>query len=81
MCTRTTTQSTAIKDDVQGQLGGAAEKRSGLVVVCLFLLLCASLWQICAIVGGVFTVAGILDSVIYTGQRKLAKKLELGKDF
>ena len=47
----------------------------------MFLLLCAWLWQICAIVGGVFTVAGILDSVIYTGQRKLAKKLELGKDF
>eukprot|EP00961_Rhodomonas_salina_P206070 2781748-Rhodomonas_salina.1 len=33
---------------------------------------------LCAIVGGVFTVAGMLDSTIYTGQR-LAQKMQLGK--
>eukprot|EP00286_Rhodomonas_abbreviata_P003700 CAMPEP_0181346718 /NCGR_PEP_ID=MMETSP1101-20121128/33479_1 /TAXON_ID=46948 /ORGANISM="Rhodomonas abbreviata, Strain Caron Lab Isolate" /LENGTH=297 /DNA_ID=CAMNT_0023458853 /DNA_START=623 /DNA_END=1516 /DNA_ORIENTATION=+ len=33
---------------------------------------------VCAIVGGVFTVAGMLDSTIYTGQ-KLAQKMQLGK--
>uniref|UniRef100_A0A7S0LUE1 Endoplasmic reticulum vesicle transporter C-terminal domain-containing protein n=1 Tax=Cryptomonas curvata TaxID=233186 RepID=A0A7S0LUE1_9CRYP len=33
---------------------------------------------VCAIVGGVFTVTGIIDSTIYTGQ-KIAKKLQLGK--
>ena len=34
---------------------------------------------VCAIVGGVYTVAGIIDSFIYTGMRSLGKKLELGK--
>lgn len=33
---------------------------------------------VCAIVGGVFTVMGLLDSTIYTGQ-KIAKKMQLGK--
>ncbi|XLS57541.1 hypothetical protein HN51_007296 [Arachis hypogaea] len=37
------------------------------------------LTNICAIIGGVFTVAGILDSSIYYGQRKIMKKVELGK--
>eukprot|EP00300_Choanocystis_sp_HF-7_P005063 c13865_g1_i1.p1 GENE.c13865_g1_i1~~c13865_g1_i1.p1 ORF type:complete len:390 (-),score=68.95 c13865_g1_i1:140-1309(-) len=37
------------------------------------------LTSLMAIVGGVFTVAGVVDSVIYHGQRSLAKKLELGK--
>lgn len=32
----------------------------------------------CAIIGGVFTVAGILDAILYS-TFKLAKKLELGK--
>ena len=34
--------------------------------------------SVCAIVGGVFTVMGLVDSFIYTGQ-KLAKKMQLGK--
>lgn len=34
---------------------------------------------VCAIVGGVFTVAGLVDSFIYTGMRSLKKKVELGK--
>lgn len=34
--------------------------------------------SLCAIVGGVFTVAGILDSIVYQGV-KIAKKIELGK--
>ncbi len=34
---------------------------------------------VCAIVGGVFTVAGIIDSFIYQGMRSLKKKMELGK--
>eukprot|EP01119_Soliformovum_irregulare_P003075 TRINITY_DN13373_c0_g1_i1.p1 TRINITY_DN13373_c0_g1~~TRINITY_DN13373_c0_g1_i1.p1 ORF type:complete len:387 (-),score=108.40 TRINITY_DN13373_c0_g1_i1:25-1185(-) len=33
---------------------------------------------VCAIIGGVFTVAGLVDSFIYTGMR-LKKKIELGK--
>lgn len=32
----------------------------------------------CAIIGGVFTVAGIVDGLVHTGAR-LAKKVELGK--
>eukprot|EP01117_Protostelium_nocturnum_P017237 TRINITY_DN698_c0_g1_i1.p1 TRINITY_DN698_c0_g1~~TRINITY_DN698_c0_g1_i1.p1 ORF type:complete len:376 (+),score=129.04 TRINITY_DN698_c0_g1_i1:114-1241(+) len=34
---------------------------------------------ICAIIGGVFTVAGIVDSFIYTSMKSLKKKVELGK--
>jgi len=34
---------------------------------------------VCAIIGGVFTVASILDSFIYRAERALGKKLELGK--
>jgi len=34
---------------------------------------------VCAIVGGVFTVAGLIDSFIYTTTRSLKKKVELGK--
>uniref|UniRef100_A0A5B6ZLB4 Putative endoplasmic reticulum-Golgi intermediate compartment protein 3-like n=1 Tax=Davidia involucrata TaxID=16924 RepID=A0A5B6ZLB4_DAVIN len=35
--------------------------------------------HICAIIGGVFTVAGIVDSFIYHGQKSLKKKMEIGK--
>lgn len=34
--------------------------------------------SLCAIIGGVFTVAGILDSLVHQGV-KIAKKIELGK--
>jgi len=34
---------------------------------------------VCAIIGGVFTVAGLLDSLIYHSMRSLKKKIELGK--
>ena len=34
---------------------------------------------VCAIVGGVFTVAGIIDNLVYHGMRSLEKKIELGK--
>jgi len=34
---------------------------------------------VCAIIGGVFTVAGIIDSLIYNSMRSLGKKMELGK--
>lgn len=34
---------------------------------------------VCAIVGGVFTVAGIIDSFIYHSMRSIKKKIELGK--
>ena len=34
---------------------------------------------ICAIVGGIFTVAGILDGFIYSAEKTLKKKIELGK--
>eukprot|EP01115_Flamella_aegyptia_P001741 TRINITY_DN1290_c0_g1_i1.p1 TRINITY_DN1290_c0_g1~~TRINITY_DN1290_c0_g1_i1.p1 ORF type:complete len:61 (-),score=28.35 TRINITY_DN1290_c0_g1_i1:72-254(-) len=34
---------------------------------------------ICAIIGGVFTVAGIVDSLLYHSMRSLKKKIDLGK--
>jgi hypothetical protein len=34
---------------------------------------------VCAIVGGVFTVAGMVDGMLYHSQRALKKKIELGK--
>lgn len=34
---------------------------------------------VCAIVGGVFTVAGMLDGMLYHSQKALKKKIELGK--
>ena len=37
------------------------------------------LTNVCAIVGGVFTVSGIVDAVWYTGQKIVRKKMELGK--
>jgi len=37
------------------------------------------LTSVCAIVGGVFTVAGIIDSFVYHSMRSLKKKVELGK--
>lgn len=37
------------------------------------------LTSVCAIIGGVFTVAGLIDSFIYHGSRALARKIELGK--
>lgn len=33
----------------------------------------------CAIVGGVFTVSGIVDATVWAGQRAVRKKRELGK--
>eukprot|EP00250_Pteridium_aquilinum_P028212 c36775_g1_i1 orf=195-1649(+) len=36
--------------------------------------------NVCAIIGGVFTVAGILDSVLH-GAIRMVKKVELGKQF
>ncbi|CDO97460.1 unnamed protein product [Coffea canephora] len=35
--------------------------------------------HICAIVGGIFTIAGIVDALIYHGQKALKKKMEIGK--
>lgn len=35
--------------------------------------------NICAIVGGIFTVSGIIDSFVYHGHRAIKKKMELGK--
>lgn len=34
---------------------------------------------LCAIVGGIFTVAGLIDSMIYYSSRALQKKIDLGK--
>jgi hypothetical protein len=33
----------------------------------------------CAIIGGVFTVAGLIDSLLYHSVRAIQKKIELGK--
>ncbi|KAJ3323873.1 Endoplasmic reticulum-Golgi intermediate compartment protein 3 [Boothiomyces sp. JEL0866] len=35
--------------------------------------------DLCAIVGGVFTVAGMVDGLLYTAEKRLLKKTELGK--
>jgi hypothetical protein len=35
----------------------------------------------CAIVGGVFTVSGIVDSFVYQGQKLVKKKMDLGKQY
>jgi hypothetical protein len=35
--------------------------------------------SMCAVVGGVFTVAGIVDGLIHSGRAALKKKVELGK--
>ncbi|GAA0140838.1 hypothetical protein LIER_02115 [Lithospermum erythrorhizon] len=37
------------------------------------------LTNVCAIVGGIFTVAGIVDSFVYHGHKALKKKREIGK--
>ncbi|KAJ8530841.1 hypothetical protein K7X08_023722 [Anisodus acutangulus] len=37
------------------------------------------LTNVCAIVGGVFTVSGILDTFIYHSQKAIKKKMELGR--
>jgi hypothetical protein len=37
------------------------------------------LTNLCAIVGGVFTVAGMIDGALYHGGRVIKKKMELGK--
>ena len=34
---------------------------------------------LCAIIGGVFTVAGLVDKIFYTSSRLLEEKLQLGK--
>jgi hypothetical protein len=34
---------------------------------------------VCAIIGGVFTVAGIIDSFLYHGLRSVQTKINLGK--
>jgi len=34
---------------------------------------------VCAIIGGVFTVAGLIDSIIYHSARALKKKIDIGK--
>ncbi|KAF6041558.1 ERGIC3 [Bugula neritina] len=37
------------------------------------------LTSLCAIIGGVFTVAGLIDAAIYHSVRSIQKKIELGK--
>eukprot|EP01102_Stenamoeba_stenopodia_P022764 TRINITY_DN9614_c0_g1_i1.p1 TRINITY_DN9614_c0_g1~~TRINITY_DN9614_c0_g1_i1.p1 ORF type:complete len:388 (-),score=70.92 TRINITY_DN9614_c0_g1_i1:65-1228(-) len=37
------------------------------------------LTSLCAIIGGVFTVAGLIDSFVYHGSRELKKKIAIGK--
>lgn len=34
---------------------------------------------VCAIVGGIFTVAGMIDAILYQSSRALKKKIDLGK--
>jgi len=39
----------------------------------------AFLTQICAIIGGVFTVTGLIDALVYHGGNTFARKMEIGK--
>jgi hypothetical protein len=39
----------------------------------------AFLTGICAIIGGIYTVSGILDSFIFVSVRSIRKKIEMGK--
>lgn len=39
----------------------------------------AFLTQICAIIGGVFTVTGLLDGLVYHGHNTFKRKMEIGK--
>eukprot|EP01094_Clydonella_sp_ATCC50884_P007129 TRINITY_DN1630_c0_g1_i1.p1 TRINITY_DN1630_c0_g1~~TRINITY_DN1630_c0_g1_i1.p1 ORF type:complete len:382 (-),score=139.60 TRINITY_DN1630_c0_g1_i1:745-1890(-) len=41
--------------------------------------LASFLTGLCAIIGGVYTVSGLLDSFIYTSMKSIKKKMELGK--
>ncbi|KAJ1617014.1 hypothetical protein T492DRAFT_917989 [Pavlovales sp. CCMP2436] len=41
--------------------------------------LASFLTQVCAIIGGVFTVVGIVDSVLFHTGDLLARKMQLGK--
>ena len=33
----------------------------------------------CAIIGGIFTIAGLVDGFIYSAEKRLGKKMDLGK--
>jgi len=35
--------------------------------------------QICAIIGGIFTIAGIIDAVVHKSVVKIMKKANMGK--
>jgi hypothetical protein len=35
--------------------------------------------SVCAIVGGLFTVSGIVDATVYHSHKAIKKKIELGK--
>ncbi len=37
------------------------------------------LTSVCAIVGGIFTVSGIVDAFVYHGSQAIKKKVDLGK--
>ena len=39
------------------------------------------LTDICAVVGGVFTVAGMIDGLLYNASKRFLQKDELGKQF
>ncbi|KAI8868046.1 endoplasmic reticulum-golgi intermediate compartment protein 3-like protein [Ramicandelaber brevisporus] len=41
--------------------------------------LASFLTSLCAIIGGIYTVASILDSFVYNAERSLRRKIELGK--
>jgi hypothetical protein len=35
--------------------------------------------NVCAIIGGIFTVAGLVDSVLHSSIKAIKRKIELGK--
>lgn len=41
--------------------------------------LASFLTQLCAILGGVFTVTGLLDGLIYHGSASIGRKMQVGK--
>ncbi|KAK5664511.1 ER-derived vesicles protein erv46 [Batrachochytrium dendrobatidis] len=38
------------------------------------------LTDLCAIIGGVFTVAGMIDALLFATQRSIQAKVEIGKN-
>ncbi|RWR93007.1 endoplasmic reticulum-Golgi intermediate compartment protein 3 [Cinnamomum micranthum f. kanehirae] len=69
----------SITEHFRGAEVGFAQSIPGVTFMEQHVSFLHFLTNVCAIVGGIFTVSGILDSFIYHGQKAMKKKMELGK--